>query len=713
LASVWDRVSEAVSIANYKPRLRADLTWAHLKSRRGAPYTMLADRPRLYLRLGPQDNFLASRMDGSRRVSDLVIEYFRQFGRFGFDRIASLVSEFRNAGFLVDPPRDLYRTLKSRLQPEAQPVRPRRWEGTALRIRLPFHGIDPFVGRLYDRVGWIFFTKPALVLAAAVGVAGLVAFAAEIRAGRDPFAPIANSSLVGLIALVVAFYTVIFIHESAHALTAKHFGRRVDEGGFMLYYFIPTFYVNVTDAWLEPWYRRIMIFWAGPYSGFVLAGLSSVLVVLLPGPALLTTVIFKIAVAAYINNLLNLMPLLLLDGYWILEEWMETPKLRQKALDFVRGPLWHRLLDRPRLTRKEAFYAVFGSLCALYSFFSIYVAFLYWGRRLTPILRPLWATPGLLAKLMLTVVIAVIGVPLGIRLGRQLWRYQRAIRQAPAAARKALLTIRVRDRLRLLQGLGFLSALPPASLNRLAHAARVREVAGGSPIVRQGERGDEFFVIGEGQAVVIVRDAGEDALVERKGPGDFFGERALLGGGIRQATVKAATPMKLLVFDQRTFWTELGGVVAWESQVRAALEERERLRAVPLLSEATPRQLDLLAVKLTVQPFQRSDVLMRQGDTGDAFYIVREGKVEVMAKPETGRSRRLSVLGPGEYFGEIALLREQPRMATVRATSDGSVWKLERQDFRDLLGRYLDLDAQLHGIADARVPRGHSVAGAA
>jgi hypothetical protein len=52
-------------------------------------------------------------------------------------------------------------------------------------------------------------------------------------------------------------------------------------------------------------------------------------------------------------------------------------------------------------------------------------------------------------------------------------------------------------------------------------------------------------------------------------------------------------------------------------------------------------------------------------------------------------------------------------MATVRGKSSGSVWRLERQDFRDLVGRYLDLDAQIAGIADARVPRGHAVRGAA
>ncbi|MDQ6714194.1 MAG: cyclic nucleotide-binding domain-containing protein [Candidatus Dormibacteraeota bacterium] len=700
-----------MSVANYRPRLRSDLTWARLKTRRGMPYTMLADRPRLYLRMGPQDDYLATRMDGNRRVSDLVIDYFRQYGRFAFDRIATLVKDLRNAGFLVDPPRDVYETLDRRLKPPAPPAGKRRWEGTTLKMRLPLRGIDPAVTRLHNRVRWI-YTRPAQVLMAVIAVTGVLAFVGEIRGGHDPFAPIANSGVAGLVALVLAFYFVIFIHESAHALTAKHFGRRVDEGGFMLYYFIPSFYVNVTDAWVLPWYRRIGIFWAGPYSGFVLAGLCSLLVAFGPGPALVTTVLFKVAVAAYINNLLNLMPLLLLDGYWILEEWLETPRLREKALAFVRGPFWHHLLDRKRLTGREKFYAVFGSLCAIYSFLSIYLAFLWWGRRLRPILRPLWATPGLLAKLVLVVAIAVAAVPLGIRLGRQLWRYQRVIRQAPAAAKKALDTIRVRDRLRLLQDLGFLRTLPAASLERLAKSARVRDVPEGATIVRQGERGDEFFVVAQGEAVVLVRDAGEDAIVERKGPTDFFGERALLGSGVRQATVKAATSMRLLVFDQRVFWKELGGVVAWESQVRAALQERDRLRAVPLFSEATPRQLDLLAVKLAVQPFHKGDSLVRQGDSGDAFYIVREGQVEVLSR-ESGRLRRVTVLGPAEYFGEIALLRDQPRMATVRGKSDGSVWRLERHDFRDLVGRYLDLDGQLAGIAEARVPRGHSVQGAA
>ncbi|TMB65918.1 MAG: cyclic nucleotide-binding domain-containing protein [Chloroflexi bacterium] len=70
------------------------------------------------------------------------------------------------------------------------------------------------------------------------------------------------------------------------------------------------------------------------------------------------------------------------------------------------------------------------------------------------------------------------------------------------------------------------------------------------------------------------------------------------------------------------------------------------------------------------------------------------------------------MLKTGDFFGEIALLRDVPRIATVQGLDEGSVWRLERQDFRDLLGRYLDLEGQIAGVAASRMPRGHSMGGA-
>jgi CRP-like cAMP-binding protein/Zn-dependent protease len=709
--SVWDAIAQRASPGDYRPTLRHDLTWARMKTRHGLPNIMLADRPLKYIRLTERDDEIAQLMDGSRRVADLVVEYFRRYGSFGFRQVTDLVALLRKEGFLTDPPRDIYADLRERLDP-SPPAPQRRWvEGSGLRLKVPIRGIDGLVTRYHDTIGRFLFTPVFLWFSAAVTILGLVAFVRQLVNGRDPFAPIAGSGLVGILALVVAYYVVIFIHESAHALTAKHFGRIVPTGGFMLYYMMPAFYVDVTDSWLEPWRHRILIFWAGPYSGFILAG-ASALGAAVFGAGLVGTVLFKLAVAAYLTNLLNLMPLLLWDGYWILEQWLEIPDLRQRALAFIKGPMWTQLWTQRRLTGRETFFGIFGLLSAVYSFASIGLAYLYWRRRLGPILRPLWLTPGLLSKVIAVGLVAAIAIPLGMKYGRRVWGYRTVLTKAPAAAKKAIFTIRMSDRLRLLEGLAFLRNLPQKSLDRLAGSARVREVAVGATVVRQGERGDEFFIIAAGQAAVMVREQNEDRIVGQMTVGDFFGERALLKSGVREATIKAETPLKLLVFQSKAFWNELVGPVAWESRVRAALEERDRLRALPMFADTPSRQLDLLAVKLQVRSFAAGEVIVKQGDPGDAFYIVREGSLLVSVRKERSR-RRVRTLKTGDFFGEIALLSDGPRTATVEGLDAGSVWRLERQDFRDLLGRYLDLEGQIAGVAASRLPRGHSMRGAA
>ncbi len=682
-----------------------------MKTRHGLPNIMLADRPHKYIRLGERDDELVQLMDGSRRVADLVVEYFRRYGSFGFRHVTDLVTILRQAGFLTDPPRDVYADLAERLHP-SPPAPTRRWvEGSGLRLKFPVRGIDGLVTRYHETVGRFFFTPAFLWVSVVVTLVGMGAFVRQIATGRDPFAPIAGSGLIGIAALVIAYYITILIHESAHALTAKHYGRMVPSGGFMLYYMMPAFYVDVTDSWLEPWKHRILIFWAGPYSGFILAGASALGSAAL-GNGLLGTVLFKLALAAYLTNLLNLMPLLLWDGYWILEQWLEIPDLRGKALAFIKGPLWTQLWTQRRLTGRETFFAIFGVLSAVYSFGSIGVAYLYWRRRLGPIISPLWLTPGFLSKAIAVVVVGAVGIPLSMKFGRRLWGYRQVVMGAPAAAKKAIFTIRMSDRLRLLEGLAFLRSLPQKSLDRLAASARVREIPAGGIIVRQGERGDEFFIIAAGQAAVLLREQNEDRTVGQMTTGDFFGERALLNRGVREATIKAETPVKLLVFPAKVFWTELAGPVGWEARVRGALEERDRLRALPIFADTAPRQLDLLAVKLQVKGFQAGEVIVNQGDPGDAFYIVREGTVEVIARKERSR-RRIATLKQGDFFGEIALLRDAPRNATVQGLEAGSVWRLERADFRDLLGRYLDLEGHIAGIAASRTPRGHSMRGAA
>ena len=169
--------------------------------------------------------------------------------------------------------------------------------------------------------------------------------------------------------------------------------------------------------------------------------------------------------------------------------------------------------------------------------------------------------------------------------------------------------------------------------------------------------------------------------------------------------MRATTPVRLLVFNERTFWDELAGPVVWQTHVRAALEERHRLAAVPLFADLGSRQLDLLAVRLQARRVEAREVIVREGEEGNEFYVVREGRFEVFK----GSRRRLAVLSSGDFFGEIALVSSSPRTATVRALGPGSLWRLDRTDFHELLGRYFELEDEFAEVAAHRIARGHGM----
>jgi CRP-like cAMP-binding protein len=113
---------------------------------------------------------------------------------------------------------------------------------------------------------------------------------------------------------------------------------------------------------------------------------------------------------------------------------------------------------------------------------------------------------------------------------------------------------------------------------------------------------------------------------------------------------------------------------------------------------ATVETLALRALPLVVFD---GDVLLRRGDVGALFYVVAEGAVEV----DDGRARRR--LGPGEYFGEIALLRDLPRTAGVDAVDDGLLYVLARADFLRAVTGHVRSTQAAETTADARLRASH------
>jgi CRP/FNR family cyclic AMP-dependent transcriptional regulator len=109
------------------------------------------------------------------------------------------------------------------------------------------------------------------------------------------------------------------------------------------------------------------------------------------------------------------------------------------------------------------------------------------------------------------------------------------------------------------------------------------------------------------------------------------------------------------------------------------------LQRVPLFSQLSPAELQRVVDVARERSYPRNSVILFEDDPGDALYVVATGQVKVVLIGEDGREVILSVMGPGEFFGEMSLLDDEPRSAHVIAMEDSSLAVLRREDFEGLL----------------------------
>lgn len=240
--------------------------------------------------------------------------------------------------------------------------------------------------------------------------------------------------------------------------------------------------------------------------------------------------------------------------------------------------------------------------------------------------------------------------------------------------------------------------LPPSEREVLAGVGQELHFTKGSTLVAQGAQGDRFFAILAGHVSVHVEaDSGLSREVARLGPGDCFGEAALLGEGKRTATVKSEDDVTVLSLGKDAFARLAGQLGA--AQLSGVIRTSAALKRSAFFGALPAERLSSLAFHLAPRPVTPGEVLIELGQKGEACYLVSEGKFEVLS--EEGKA--VATLGPGDHFGEVALLRDVPRTATVRAVEPGVVLSLSREDFLSAVTRDLGLSRRLEALAAQRV----------
>lgn len=132
--------------------------------------------------------------------------------------------------------------------------------------------------------------------------------------------------------------------------------------------------------------------------------------------------------------------------------------------------------------------------------------------------------------------------------------------------------------------------------------------------------------------------------------------------------------------------------------------EVELLRRVPLFSGMEPTKLKLLAYTSDVVTYRAGQVLFRRGDLGDAAYVIIEGDAEVSIATETG-DIPVAQLHDGDFLGEIAILCDTPRTATVTASSDLKALRIRKERFFELLRQFPELAIELTRVLAERLAR--------
>lgn len=391
------------------PCLRSDLAFVE-QVYRGERSWVVKDRStQKYFRFGNTEVQVMRALDG-QRTPQAVSALLGESGlRIAAKSIEAFARKLAAAGFLE-------RTLaeKSVLQMErlrAERGRARRhalFRGELLRMRWSFGDPDEILGRALPSIRWMF--TPGFLALSALGFLvyfiilgqGWSAYTAALHATYS----LHTITIGNVVVFWVTALAVVLIHELGHGFTCKYFGGEVHELGFMLLYFQPAFYCNVTDAWSFPDRRsRLWVTAAGSWIQLVVASVAAVVwSMAAPGTLIAQVCVAAMLIGGVMTLLTNANPLLPLDGYFALTDWLEIPNLRHRAFAhlgwWIKRTVFRLQLPEPDASfRERKVFMTYGALAAAYIAFTfalIAVLVLGWAGGVFGGIGVAWAGIGML-----------------------------------------------------------------------------------------------------------------------------------------------------------------------------------------------------------------------------------------------------------------------------------------------------------------------------
>ncbi len=235
----------------------------------------------------------------------------------------------------------------------------------------------------------------------------------------------------------------------------------------------------------------------------------------------------------------------------------------------------------------------------------------------------------------------------------------------------------------LLKGTTAFSILSDRELEQFGERFQLVHYTLGQPVVNAGDDADAFYVVYSGRArVIATNNVGEEVTVGTLTRGNSFGEQGLLTHSPRNFTIRAASDLALLRLDKKDFDSLLGkqpGLREYFDSYISEISIRNFLKLCTAFAPLSPQEMRDLLNSMEIKEYAAGERIIREGEAGDAFYLLRSGSAEVIR--ESDNNKVLNRLKAGDSFGELALLTGQVRAASIITSEPSSVFRLNKTDF--------------------------------
>ena len=354
----------------------------------GAP-TVLAKMPGAenFIRLPPSQWKLVQLFDGQRSYRDISDQSSAVAGVFYSEAEVRQLANFfqENSNFFYKTPLEENVTLHDKLRSQRQHRRSRFNDLSEVPL-LEWKHADDYLTRIQPKLKFIYtrwFTLLTLGMFALMFYLWLDRFQ-EIWRDSFEYYNFTDKGIADLIEFWFFFGAMAFIHETAHGLTCKNFGGKVEKMGFILMYFAPTFYCDVTQIWIygDRW-ERVATVMAGIWADLMICVAATIVWWATPAGMPSHDLAYKVMMVTGIGvSLLNLNPLIKLDGYYLFSELTGEVDLKETTTAYVSSWVRRNIFRLPVEIewvprRRRVFYLIYALLSGVYSYGLLVVVVLF------------------------------------------------------------------------------------------------------------------------------------------------------------------------------------------------------------------------------------------------------------------------------------------------------------------------------------------------